>query len=280
MKLKKLAILISILVVVVMVVVLASTIFTLKTISFNFLNQRSYLADKVTEDYLTGISVPYGDSIFLIDKEELSSKIEKENAYMEVISIETTFPNNLVIHASEREEVFAIKFDNDTYAITDKSLKILKFCDFAYLNRDGYVAPIIVEINYDDVDLDVNNYKICSFINETSITPILNSLVTSFQRSGYSITSLKGFATGIYLRETGSFVSGDDGYDLSFVKTIEIVTKYGIKLSINNAVDNLSTKLALALSVYEIEHDNHNTTGEILVFEKADEIIARYRQGN
>jgi len=276
---KKLAILISILVVVVMVVVLASTVFTLKTISFNFLNQRNILANSTNDDYLVDVSVPYGDSIFLINKKDLTAKLEKENPYLQVVSIETTFPNNLVIHAGEREETFAIKLNNDTYAITDKSLKILKFCDFAYLTRDGYLAPIIVDIQYDDIDLVAENYELCSFINDNNIKPILNNLVYAFNKSGYNITSLKGFATNIVLRESGSFISNEEGvYDLSFVKTIEIETKYGIKISINNAIEDLPNKLGLGLSVYELQHDSHNTTGEILVFEKNNEPSAIYRQ--
>ncbi len=278
---KKLTILISILLAVTLVVVLTSTIFTLKTISFNFLNQRSVLKDCVTDDYLSDIDVPYGDSIFLVDKESLTSRLEKENAYLQVISVETTFPSNIVVHASEREEVYAIRMSDNTYAITDKSLKILRFCDDAYLARDGYLTPVIVDIDYDNVSVADMGYEVCDFIEISGVTEILSGVVNSFLRAGYSVTTLKGFATNITLREEGTFVGGEDGeVNLTFVKTVEIVSKYGIKISINNAYADLAKKVALGLKAYEAEHDKHNTTGEIMVFAKNDELIAIYSPGN
>ena len=278
---KKLTILISILLIVTLVVVLASTVFTLKSVSFNFLNQRNVLASYEDEDYLSKIEVPYGDSIFFVDKEDLQDKLEKKNAYLQVIGIETTFPNNIVVHAGEREEVYAINFGNDTYAITDKSLKILRFCDYAYLTRDGYLSPIVVDIDYSDVQLVAEDYSVCDFIEMEHITDILLGVANAFEASGYNITSLKGFATGITLRENGSFKQVEDGdYDLVFVKTVEIDTKYGIKLSVNDAYSNLTTKVALGIKAYEMEHDKHNTSGEVLVFEQEDRLVARFRKGN
>ena len=281
MKSKKLTILISILLVVTLVVVLASTVFTLKSVSFNFLNQKNILSNYDDGDYLDKIEVPYGDSIFFVDKNSLKDKLEKKNAYLEVINIETTFPNNLVVHVGEREEVFAIDYGNDTYAIVDKSLKILRFCDLAYLQRAGYLAPIVVKVNYTDVALDIKDYNICDFINVEHMSGVLLAVVNAFEVSGYNITSLKGFATEIILRENGSFIVDENGqYDLNFVKTVEITTKYGIKISINDAYSSLDTKVALGLKAYEMEHDKHNTSGEILVFEQEKRFVARYRSGD
>ena len=276
MKSKKFVILISILLSITLIIVLASTIFTLKTISFNFLNQRSVLVSSSSDDYLKDIKAPYGESIFLINKTELTSQLEKNNAYLEVVSIETTFPNNIVVHSAEREELYAIKFSDNNYAITDKSLKILRFCDNAYLSRAGYISPIVVNIGYDDVDIDSKGYSLCDFIMEEHVTDILLSLSNAFMRTGYDVTTLKGFATSINLRESGSFVGSDGSYDLVFTKTVEISTKYGIKLSINDAYNNLDQKLSLALVAYEKEHDKHNTTGEILVYVANNKILARY----
>ncbi len=281
MKSKKFIILISILLIIALIIILASSVFTLKTISFNFLNQRNVLAKYTTDVFVEDVSVPYGDSIFLINKTKLKDDLESKNAYLEVVSIEKTFPNNIVIHASEREEVYAIKIEDNTYAITDKSLKILKFCDKQYLTQTGYIAPIVVEIEYDNVDLASKGYKICDFIQETGVTDILLSTVNSFVSAGYSITSFKGFASNIKLCESGKFrSSSDSGYDLEFVKTVEISTKYGIKVSINDAYSNIYNKVAMGIATYEKIHDSHHTTGEILVYETSDRLMARYRQSD
>ena len=280
MKSKKLAVLISILMIVVLIVVLASTIFRVRTISFNFLNQRYVLKDCSQDDYLKDVTVPYGDSIFLVDKSKMISSLEQNNPYLNVISVETTFPNNLVIHAAEREEVYAIRFGaeaDDTFAVCDQNLKILKFCNSAQLNKAGYISPIKVEIGYADVDLASDGYNTADFINNPQITPVLTSLANAFQSAGYNMVSLKGFATGIKLSESGSFAVSSTGSELEFVKTVEIATKYGISMTINNASSYLDNKLALGLRVYNDQHDKHNTTGEIYVFENSGKIIASYR---
>ncbi len=281
MKSKKLAVLISILMIVVLVVVLASTIFRVRTISFNFLNQRYVLKDCTQDDYLNDVTVPYGDSIFLVDKAKMISSLEHNNPYLNVISVETTFPNNLVVHAAEREEVYAIRFGaeaDDTFAICDQNLKILKFCNNAYLHRVGYIAPIKVNISYADVDLAADGYDTADFINNIYITPVLQNLANAFAKAGYNMVSLKGFATEINLRESGNFVVNSSGAELEFVKTVELTTKYGINITISNATTLLDTKVALGLQVYDIEHDKHNTTGEIYVFENSGKIVASYRQ--
>lgn len=92
------------------------------------------------------------------------------------------------------------------------------------------------------------------------------------------MVSLKGFATEINLRESGNFVVNSSGAELEFVKTVELTTKYGINITISNATTLLDTKVALGLQVYDIEHDKHNTTGEIYVFENSGKIVASYRQ--
>jgi len=200
------------------------------------------------------------------------------------LSISLNFSSNLSTKKIVVTLIFKLIKSPITFSLSTKhslySFEYFLSCsDFAYLTRDGYLAPIIVDIQYDDIDLVAENYELCSFINDNNIKPILNNLVYAFNKSGYNITSLKGFATNIVLRESGSFISNEEGvYDLSFVKTIEIETKYGIKISINNAIEDLPNKLGLGLSVYELQHDSHNTTGEILVFEKNNEPSAIYRQ--
>jgi len=279
MKAKKLTILISIFLIVTLIIVLASTIFTLKTVSFNFLNKKYVLEANELQDYVKNVNIPYGDSIFLLDKDQLATDLEKNNAYLKVVKIETTFPSNIVIHASEREELFAIKVEDNKYAVVDKGLKILRYCTDEYLNQDQ-LRPIVVEIGYADVDFADYNYQLCDFVEISHVSEILKSISTAFEKSGYNITSLKGFANKITLNESANFKKSNTSteYDLEFVKTVEIDTKYGIKLSINNAYQYFDKKIALALGAYEMEHDKHNTDGEILVFEKEDKIVGVYRK--
>lgn len=65
-------------------------------------------------------------SVFFLNKNQVSAKLEHEFPDMKVINIETTFPNGLIIHIAKREELFAIKSQNpNNYFIVDGDLKVL-----------------------------------------------------------------------------------------------------------------------------------------------------------
>ena len=93
------------------------TVFNIKSVSFNALNQNDY--DTST------ISVKKSGVVFFVNKQEMISDIEKQHPYINVINIETVFPNKLVVHYATREETFAFKDKNkDSVVITGNTRDI------------------------------------------------------------------------------------------------------------------------------------------------------------
>ena len=69
----------------------------------------------------------YGIPVFAVNKTEIINKLEKENYYLKVVNIETVFPNKLIVHCAEREELFSIKLSENLYYICDLRTKTFKF---------------------------------------------------------------------------------------------------------------------------------------------------------
>ena len=80
MKNKKLIGILIILVFLTVLVVLNSTLFTLQTISINWLTTKYNLED--VKDYTMVEDINKGESIFLIKKDEIASSLEKKYPYL------------------------------------------------------------------------------------------------------------------------------------------------------------------------------------------------------
>ena len=89
------------------------SLFTLQKVSVNWLTSKYQLNS--VKDYELVDEIKMGQSIFLVQKDEIISTLEKNNPYLRVVSIETKFPNKLVIHSAERESLFAVKLSDNEY---------------------------------------------------------------------------------------------------------------------------------------------------------------------
>ena len=140
---------------VVLVVVLSSTVFTLKEIKIEFYDTNDQLItnhdtlkhfkDVNMQSIIDSAEFNMGENILLVKKEGYTDKLESKNPYLMVIALTTVFPNKIVIKVHEREELFAVKLDSDTHAITDGEMKVLRTTD----SFDKFEA---VEIEGLDVD--------------------------------------------------------------------------------------------------------------------------------
>ena len=115
MKSKKLVVFLIILAFLTVLIVLNSTLFTLQTISVNWLTTKYEL--NAIKDYALIEGIEKGDSIFLLDKEKIKNELEKKYEYLRVVSIETKFPNKIVIHSAERESMSIFIFSTSISSI-------------------------------------------------------------------------------------------------------------------------------------------------------------------
>lgn len=110
---------------------LAFTVFSLKKVTLDFRTSTSYIT-ATEEEIIESANFKMGNTVLIHNKKEYKKRIENFNPYIKVINIETVFPSSFVVHLSERQEVYAIKFENGYY-ICDEELRILRI-SYNYIN--------------------------------------------------------------------------------------------------------------------------------------------------
>ena len=113
---------------IVVFVLLNMTVFTISHITVQNEVYSNYI-DKTAIIASSGIE--YNQNIFLLNENNARAKIEAAFPYLEVVTIERTFPSSVVIHVNMRTPVMSIAVAGkmDTYAIIDTDLKILDVVD-------------------------------------------------------------------------------------------------------------------------------------------------------
>lgn len=244
-----------------LLVVLSSTVFTLQSISLNWLTTRSMLADETIDTFSNNIKFPLGESVFFLKKSKIVEDLEKEYPYLQVLNIETKFPNSAVIHVAERKQLYAIKLNNSNYIVLDKGLKILNYITDDELNDISEGSrPAIVRINKNDLtisQIEDNKIKIETtrsgviiqedffgigdFLKIEDVDTCLKSLTKSLLEAGYKDQSIRGFISEININSAINKTS------------LDIKTRCGIKIDIKDcmAEGELTPKLVCGVSAYE-----------------------------
>lgn len=194
MKHRRLVIFLIILAFITVLIVLNSTLFTLQSISINWLTTK-YQLENISDISITA-GIKKGDSIFLVKKDNISEELEKKYPYLRVVSIETKFPNKIVIHSAERESLYAIKLGDNNYVITDELGKVLTYSNSSiFAVSELGVTPIRVEFN--NITLNESKFVVGELIQDTGILELLSKLAITLRESNYSPTTSKGIFTSI-----------------------------------------------------------------------------------
>ena len=135
---------------------LTFTAFSLRAVEVDFRTSRQYITSSAEEIIESG-KIKKGGTIFFRDKKKYIENIENEFPYINVINIETVFPNKFVIHVSERQEVYALKHQSGYY-ICDEEFRVLRVCDNFESDQQN---PILLTL-----DSEIGVYKAGEFIKE------------------------------------------------------------------------------------------------------------------
>ncbi|MBQ7351670.1 MAG: FtsQ-type POTRA domain-containing protein [Clostridia bacterium] len=256
MKNKRLIVLLSVLAFITVLVVINSTLFTLQNISINWLTTKSEL--QKFKDYDLVGDIHKGQSIFLLDKSEMSANLEKEFPYLNVVSIETKFPNKIVVHSAERESLYAVCLSSDTYAILDEKGKVLDKISGKELNAnsEGGLRPRPIVTNFSGT-LNPEDFEVGEFVKRPDIGSMINSLSTSLREAGYNPTTSKGVLSAIDIN------SSSTEYDSSLVV---MKTRSGISLSVLRFEELLTDKIMHAFYQYNQLHNQGAVDCEIIVW--------------
>ncbi len=251
MKSKRLIALLIIFVIIVGVVALNSTIFALQTVELNWLTTRVELKGENTDSLLKNVDMPLGESVFFLNKNKIMSACEKNNAYLQVVSIETVFPNKIVMHVAERRQLYSIKISDSSYAIIDKNLKVMNLISSDELFLvDETIRPVIVSVTgFTVVEDDI---AVGEKISLGDASEMLKSLTISFLEAKYNEQTMRGFINTININLNN--------------KDIIIITRYGLKICIKDSDSMLTEKVVTAIAAHADQHSKHITIGKIEVF--------------
>ena len=263
MKSKKLVVMLSILAFLTVLIVLNSTLFTLQTVNVNWLTTK-YELSGLKDDDITN-NVLKGESIFLLNKQNIADKLEKEYPYLRVVSIETKFPNKIVIHSAEREGMFAVDLGAGEFAIIDGLGKVLRFAtDNIFVGNDLGTKPI--RLIFNEGSLNHDNFVVGEAVKHDKIVTIVNQLSTTLAEAGHSPTTSKGVFTSINVEFAGERCK------------INMNTRNGMKICINNAEEYTTEKFLLALERYNYWQQEGVVSGTINAWynERHDKIYAAH----
>ena len=240
-------IILSVLIFIAVVVVLSSSIFSFSETNLDFLTTTVNL-NVNEEDIFKASKLEYGKSIFSINKNQAQKNIEKQNPYIKVVNIETVFPNKIIFHVAERQELFAVKY-LDKYLILDDEGKILQIKDSFINTAENAILLTDYNINNTESQLEDNTksqesnivYEQGDFIENTegikNVAKVLKEWKTSFVHLRAHVISISGIGEKLILK-----------------------MRCGLTIKVFNSDEFLSDKINLAFSIYDKAEDIENKT--------------------
>lgn len=248
----------SILCFIVLVVVLSSTIFSLKSVNLIFYSNTINLTDK--ELIVESGDFQYNQSIFFLNKRKYINNLEKNNPYLKVLNIETSFPNSLTINAIERNELFVVKTYQDNifknYAILDDEFKVLRTSTTFLSSNQNEIL-----INIEGYDFDNKNAG--EFLDNVEHSKVLQILSNELLSYNNNVLLLKANFAEINL-------------DYENKDNILIKMHSGVEILIKDYSNKLESKFHLALSYYNSSSVEKKENGRITVFENNEQQIEGY----
>ena len=256
MKNKKLIALLSIFGFIAIIVLLSSTVFTLKSVNVNWLTSRYKLEGITSKKISDENKFDFGSSIFFLDKKEITKTLEEKYPYIKVVSVETRFPNKATIHVSEREGLFAVKIQDNKYAIVDDEFKILEYPvteDYFTSNLEEQKA---IKVSLENISFGNDENLIPGqYLEKEEVTNLLSQFAYSLKESGNDTLTSKNLIKSINLK-----VSSLENY-------IEIKTNYMLTIKIEEPKELLTEKLQMGFEVYDIYHSQDYYANKTIVVE-------------
>lgn len=206
---------------------------------------------------------PFGKTVLFMDKHKYVDKLEKAYPFIEIVNIETVFPNSYIIHANQREEIFAVKFDGGIY-FCDADYKILEISNVEYNSTQTNL--IFVE-TYTNI---ANNLEVGDFINIPEIN-ILKTISPSFEQTNRDIFAQMALIKNIKIINTYNPLK--PLADVAF--GLELYDFAGLKCLVSAPENNLVNKIN-AFCAYQTAVVNPNEK-YLYIYEENNEILVAER---
>ncbi len=274
----------------IILVVLMFTVFLLKDVKVELKTGTEHLTQEVVSE-IENEALKTGGSVLFLGKEKLISRLEKQFPYLKIVNIETQIPNKLVIHAAEREELFAVNSGEKSYFL-DEEFKILRVENSIYSKQENGAVLLSfgsVFINAEDkayaagVDLKLDGAEAGQTLNignsseeqnyfSKKLETIALSILTSFEENGLQIQDVRSRFQSFEI----FFKPVEFAGLISWQPCLKIVDSANFEAQIILADSNLTTKIgAYNQAISEASKNPGLLVNKILyVFENSNNEIA------
>lgn len=274
----------------IILVILMFTVFSLKDVKVELKTGTEHLTQEVVSE-IENEALKTGGSVLFLGKEKLISRLEKQFPYLKIVNIETQIPNKLVIHAAEREELFAVNSGEKSYFL-DEEFKILRVENSIYSKQENGAVLLSfgsVFINSEDkayaagVDLKLDGAEAGQTLNignsseeqnyfSKKLETIALSILTSFEENGLQIQDFRSRFQSFEI----FFKPVEFAGLISWQPCLKIVDSANFEAQIILADSNLTTKIgAYNQAISEASKNPGLLVNKILyVFENSNNEIA------
>ncbi len=253
MKYKRLIIILgSLFSLIVLCTILSFTLFKVNKIEFDFENSTSIFAsiEKQTE-VIKSADINTKIPIFTLNKKYIKNNLESNNPYLKVINIETVFPNKLILHCAEREELFCIKSRDNLYFICDEELKILNIQQ-SYSNLQTNAVLV------NDVDILNTGASVGDFLELYSGQELIKNISSAFAHTNKTVADIKAIFKSVSLKyEDNVFVAKKS-------PTFTFTTFDNFEIEVRNANSFLNSKINILLNYVPELYEYYSTNKFII----------------
>jgi len=257
MKNKRLIIILSVFAFLVLIAVLCSTVFTVKSVSLNWLVTNVNM-DVSNEEIIA--DVEKGESVFLVDKKAIIDKLENKYPYLKVVSAEIKFPNKLILHTSVRQELYSLKLEDNKHAILDAECKVLRISSDSQLGQE--IKPIPIQL--EGYSYSKDNFIVSKTADIGWIKNVISNFSIALYQKGYEEIDSKNNITALNINVGG------------YENKITFMTRYGVGIEIQQISDKLVDKLVFGISVYDKLTESQKSQGLIRVYMTNGEVSGEY----
>ena len=232
---------------VVLCTILSFTLFKTNSITFDFQNATTIFAeDEKQQEVISSANINTHLPIFTLNKKQIKEKLESQNPYLKVINIETVFPNKLILHCAEREELFCIKGRDDLYYICDEELKILSITK-NIISMQGNAVLL------DGVSVVNTGATTGDFLQLYEGEEVIKNISNAFAHSSKTTYDIKSMIKNIKLIYERNF------YTTKISPTVVLTTYDNFDINLQNAHLQLKTKVNLMLNIVPLKAEYYGT---------------------
>jgi len=253
-KYKKLVIILSSIIgALLLLVLLTFTLFKVNFVTLNFKNATTIFASQEFQNEIISTSGAKDVStIFAVNKSKIKDNLEREYSYLKIINIETIFPNSLVIHCAEREEVYVIKIGESLYYNCDDEFKVLSVAT-TYETKNG--KPVLL----DGIDINNKTAKVGEFLDLDNFD-IIKNITTAFAYNNKTISDFKSMFKSVKCNIARDYYTKNQEIGLIFTTFDNFNIKIGLAKSF--LIEKTNLMLSLIPQSYE-KYNTHNLVIEI-----------------